>query len=64
MIFNIDTYGSRSAIIADDGTQLTYAELAGRVEQRAKKLEPGVLQFCLCKNDGTSSIGSNQREEI
>lgn len=51
MIFNIDTYGSRMALITDDGAQLTYAELTERVEQRAKELERGVLQFCLCKND-------------
>lgn len=51
MIFNINTYGSQIAIIADDGTQLTYAELAERVGRRAKELERGVLQFCLCKND-------------
>ena len=50
MIFNIDTYGSRLAIIADDGRRLTYAELGELVGQRAKSLQRGVLQFCLCKN--------------
>ena len=42
MIFNIDTYGSRTVIITDDGTQLTYAELAERVGVRAKELKRGV----------------------
>lgn len=50
MIFNIDEYGSRLAIIADDGRLLTYAELGGLVSDRAKSLQRGVLQFCLCKN--------------
>lgn len=50
MIFGIDTYSSRLAIIADDGTRLTYDELAERVAARAKELQKGVLQFCLCKN--------------
>ena len=38
MIFDIDTYGSRIAIITDDGTQLTYDELAERVRQRLETL--------------------------
>lgn len=50
MIFNIDKYGSRLAIIADDGTRLTYDELAERVAARAKELQRGILQFCLCQN--------------
>lgn len=50
MIFNIDTYGSRLAIISDDGRRLTYAELGELVAQRANTLQRGVLQFCLCKN--------------
>ena len=50
MIFDIDKYGSRKAIIIDDRTQLTYGELAERVAARAKELQKGVLQFCLCKN--------------
>lgn len=50
MIFGIDTYESLLAIIADDGTRLTYSELAERVAARAKELQRGVLQFCLCKN--------------
>ena len=50
MIFGIDTYSSRLAIIADDGTRLTYDELAERVAARAKELQEGILQFCLCKN--------------
>ena len=50
MIFGIDTYKSHLAIIADDGTRLTYSELAERVAARAKELQRGVLQFCLCKN--------------
>lgn len=50
MIFDINTYGSRLAIIEDDGRRLTYAELGGLVSDRAKSLQRGVLQFCLCKN--------------
>ena len=57
MIFGIDTYSSRLAIIADDGTRLTYCELAERVTARAKKLQRGVLQFCLCRNDIASIVG-------
>ena len=56
MFFKIGTYGSRTAIITDDGTQLTYVELAERVAQRAQELESGVLQFCLCKNDIASVV--------
>lgn len=50
MIFDIDKYGSRLAIIADDGRRLTYADLGGLVAAKAKSLQRGVLQFCLCKN--------------
>ncbi len=50
MIFGIDTYKERIAIIADDGTRLMYCELAERVAARAKELQRGVLQFCLCTN--------------
>ena len=56
MIFNLDKYGSRIAIIADDGTQLTYDEITSRVAQRAAELERGVLRFCLCKNDIASVV--------
>ena len=56
MIFGIDTYSSRLAIIADDGTRLTYGELAERVAARAKELQGGVLQFCLCKNSIESIV--------
>jgi acyl-CoA synthetase (AMP-forming)/AMP-acid ligase II len=50
MIFGIDTYKERIAIISDTGERLTYSELTERVCNRAKELERGVLQFCLCKN--------------
>lgn len=50
MIFGIDTYKERIAIISDTGERLTYSELEERVSIRAKELERGVLQFCLCKN--------------
>ena len=50
MIFDIDKYGSRLAIIADDGRRLTYVQLGELVSERAKTLQRGVLQFCLCKN--------------
>ena len=56
MIFNLLKYSSRLAIIADDGTQLTYCELAERVTARAKELQRGVLQFCLCQNNIASII--------
>ena len=56
MIFGIDTYKERIAIIADDGTRLTYDELAERVVARAKELRRGVLQFCLCKNSIESIV--------
>ena len=50
MIFGIDKYGSRLAVISDTGERLTYGELAERVVARAKELQGCVLQFCLCKN--------------
>ena len=50
MVFDIDKYGSRHAIIADDGRRLTYAELGELVSERSHSLQRGVLQFCLCKN--------------
>lgn len=56
MIFGIDTYKERIAIIADDGTRLTYGELAERVAARAKELQEGILQFCLCRNDIASIV--------
>ena len=56
MIFDIEKYKSRLAIIADDGTRLTYGELAERVAERAKELQRGVLQFCLCKNSIESVV--------
>jgi len=56
MIFGIDTYSSRLAIIADDGTRLTYCELAERVAARVKELHRDVLQFCLCRNSTESIV--------
>lgn len=56
MIFGIDTYKERIAIIADDGTRLTYGELSERVAARAKELQEGILQFCLCRNDIASIV--------
>lgn len=56
MIYDIETYSRQTAIITDDGRRLTYAELAERVRERAKELERGVLQFCLCKNDVESVV--------
>lgn len=56
MIFGIDTYKERIAIITDDGTRLTYGELAERVAARAKELQKGVLQFCLCRNSIESIV--------
>ena len=56
MIFGIDTYKERISIITDDGTRLTYSELAERVAARAKELQRGVLQFCLCRNSIESIV--------
>ena len=56
MIFDINKYGSRLAVIADDGRRLTYAELGGLVSDRAKSLQRGLLQFCLCKNTVDSIV--------
>ena len=56
MIFDIDTYGSRLAIITDDGWKLTYAELGEAVKERLsivdsrESIERGILHFCMCKN--------------
>ena len=50
MIFGIEKYQERLAIIADDDRRLTYAQLGELVAQKAKTLQRGVLQFCLCKN--------------
>lgn len=56
MVFDIDTYGSHLAIIADDGRRLTYAELEEAVKERLsivdsrESIKRGILHFCLCKN--------------
>jgi len=56
MLFGIDTYGLQLAIIADDGRRLTYAELAELVQEKAKSLQRGVLQFCMCRNTVESIV--------
>ena len=56
MIFGIDKYGSRLAVISDTGERLTYGELAERVVARAKELQRGVLHFCLCRNSVESIV--------
>lgn len=56
MIFDLEKHQKHFAIIADDGRQLTYAELGGLVAAKAKSLQRGVLQFCLCKNDVASVV--------
>lgn len=56
MIFDLEKYSTNVAIITDAGEQLTYAELASRVAQRAAELERGVLLFCLSKNDVASVV--------
>ena len=56
MIFDLEKYQEHLAIIADDGARLTYGELAERVVTRAKELQKGVLQFCLCRNDIASIV--------
>lgn len=62
MIFNIDKYSANTAIIADDGTRLTYGELAERVRQRLAvsderlAIKKDILHFCLCRNDVASIV--------
>lgn len=56
MIFDLIKYNSRTAIITDNGTSLTYAELANRVQDRAQLLQEGVLEFCMCRNDVDSIV--------
>ena len=56
MLFGIDKYGLQVAIITDDGRRLTYAELAELVQERAKSLQRGVLQFCMCRNTVDSIV--------
>ncbi len=56
MIFGLDKYNSLLAIIADDGTHLTYSELVERVAARANELQRGILQFCLCRNNIDSIV--------
>lgn len=53
-IVNIDK--DRLAIISDTGERLTYSELVERVSTRAKELDRGVLQFCLCRNSIESIV--------
>lgn len=56
MFFDTETYYSRLAIIADDGTRMTYGELYDCVRTKAKSLQSGILQFCLCRNDIESIV--------
>ena len=56
MLFDFNTYYSRFAIISDDGTRLTYGELAERVHIATKSLQKGVLEFCRCRNDVDSIV--------
>jgi len=56
MIFGIDTYSSRLAIISDDRIKITYRELTEQVAARAKQLQRNILQFCLCRNDIESIV--------
>lgn len=56
MFFDAETYYSRLAIIADDGTRMTYGELYDCVRTKARSLQRGILQFCLCRNDIDSIV--------
>ena len=56
MFVDLLKYNSRTAIITDDGTHLTYGELAERVHIAAQSLQKGVLEFCLCRNDIDSIV--------
>ena len=56
MIFGLEKHQECLAIIADDGRRLTYAQLGGLVSERAKSLQRGVLQFCMCKNTVDSIV--------
>lgn len=49
-------YHFRIAIIADDGTSMTYGELYDCVRTKAKSLQRGILQFCLCRNNIDSVV--------
>ena len=49
-------YHFRIAIIADDGTRMTYGELYDCVRTKARSLQRGILQFCLCRNDIDSIV--------
>lgn len=50
------TYHFRIAVIADDGIRMTYGELYDCVRTKAKSLQSGILQFCLCRNDIESIV--------
>lgn len=49
-------YHFRIAIIADDGTRMTYGELYDCVRTKARSLQRGILQFCLSRNDIDSIV--------
>lgn len=56
MLFNLQKYSSNLAVISDIGENLTYAELNDRVQAKARTLQKGVLQFCLCENTVDSLV--------
>jgi acyl-coenzyme A synthetase/AMP-(fatty) acid ligase len=54
--FNFKKYDSNTAIISNNGSRLTYRELAYKVSERAQLIQERVLEFCLCRNDVDSIV--------
>lgn len=54
-IFNLDS--DRTAVITDDGQEVSYAELKARTEALAARMQTRSLVFCLCSNTVDSLVG-------
>lgn len=57
MLFDIESYGSRVALIEDDGRTITYGELSIFVDDIKRTTETRRLVFVLCSNTIGSVIG-------
>ncbi len=55
-MFDYLTYQSNTAVIADTGEILSYQALYERIQQVASRLQPHILQFCLCDNSVESLV--------
>lgn len=55
--FYKEEYDNKLAVILEDGTSYTYAELQSKIKVTVSFLEAGSLGFCLCKNCVGSLIG-------